>query len=166
VTRLTVVSGGGTGIGYAIARAFAADGDDVWIIGRRIEVLRAAAAAEKINAEAGGHPVHWYAADLSMPEQVEATAAAVLRAGHPVDVLVNNAGGVTTFGAERDLAGVAAAWRRAVVAPGYVAETEFFGDRMTADGHAARVRQTLVGRAGVPDDIAAVVRFLASPEAG
>src|SRR5206468_528015 len=40
-----------------------------------------------------------------------------------------------------------------VVAPGYVAETEFFGDRMTAEGHAARVRQTLVGRAGVPDDI-------------
>jgi NAD(P)-dependent dehydrogenase (short-subunit alcohol dehydrogenase family) len=40
-----VVSGGGTGIGYAVARAFATDGGDVWIIGRRTEVLRAAGIA-------------------------------------------------------------------------------------------------------------------------
>src|SRR5207247_10369458 len=53
-----------------------------------------------------------------------------------------------------------------VVAPGYVAETEFFGDRMTAEGHASRVGQTLVGRAGRPEDVAAAVAYLASPEAG
>jgi 3-oxoacyl-[acyl-carrier protein] reductase len=227
-----VVSGGGTGIGYAIARTFAAEGDDVWILGRRAEVLRSA--AEKINAESGGHPVRWHAADLSVPEQVEGAAAAVLRAGYPVDVLVNNAGGATSFGPKSNLAEVADAWRREfdlnvltavllttalrdrlrrpdgrvvtvssiaalrggagaysaakaalhgwsydlatelgpdgitvnVVAPGYVAETEFFGDRMTAESHAARVKQTLVGRAGIPDDIAAAVRYLASPEAG
>jgi 3-oxoacyl-[acyl-carrier protein] reductase len=227
-----VVSGGGTGIGYAVARTFAAEGDDVWIIGRRPEVLRAA--AEKINAESGGHPVRWHAADLTDPRQVADAAAAVLRSGQPVDVLVDNAGGATSFGPKADLAELAAAWRREfdvnvltavlltsalrdrlrrpggrvvaissiaalrggggaysaakaalhgwaydlaaelgpdgitvnVVAPGYVAETEFFGDRLTVEAHAARVRQTLVGRAGVPDDIAAAVRYLASPEAG
>ncbi|MGW5668421.1 SDR family NAD(P)-dependent oxidoreductase [Micromonospora sp. NPDC003776] len=53
-----------------------------------------------------------------------------------------------------------------VVSPGYVAETEFFGDRMTPEGHAKRVAATLVGRAGVPDDIAAAVRYLAGPDAG
>ena len=53
-----------------------------------------------------------------------------------------------------------------VIAPGYVADTEFFGGRMTPESHQARVRQTLVGRAGVPDDIAAAVRYLAGPDAG
>ncbi|MFF5053628.1 SDR family NAD(P)-dependent oxidoreductase [Micromonospora sp. NPDC000663] len=53
-----------------------------------------------------------------------------------------------------------------VVSPGYVAETEFFGDRMTAEGHAKRVAATLVGRAGLPGDIAEAVRYLASPGAG
>jgi len=47
-----------------------------------------------------------------------------------------------------------------VISPGYVAETEFFGDRMTPQGHADRVSLTLVGRAGVPDDIADAVRYL------
>ena len=52
------------------------------------------------------------------------------------------------------------------VVPGYITDTEFFGDRMTADGHAARVADTLVGRAGRPADIAAAVRYLAGPDAG
>ncbi len=53
-----------------------------------------------------------------------------------------------------------------VVSPGYVADTEFFGDRMTAQGHADRVAQTLVGRAGVPGDIAGAVRWLAGESGG
>ena len=53
-----------------------------------------------------------------------------------------------------------------VVSPGYVAETEFFGDRMTAQGHADRVAQTLVGRAGVPGDIAGAVCWLAGESGG
>jgi 3-oxoacyl-[acyl-carrier protein] reductase len=53
-----------------------------------------------------------------------------------------------------------------VVSPGYVAETEFFAGRMTPEGHAQRVSATLVGRAGEPADIAAAIRYLASPAAG
>jgi 3-oxoacyl-[acyl-carrier protein] reductase len=53
-----------------------------------------------------------------------------------------------------------------VVAPGYVADTEFFGDRATPEAHAKRVGQTLVNRAGAPEDIAAAIRYLASPDAG
>jgi 3-oxoacyl-[acyl-carrier protein] reductase len=48
-----------------------------------------------------------------------------------------------------------------VISPGYIAETEFFGTRMTPAGHEARVAQTLVGRAGRPDDIASAVLWLA-----
>ena len=49
--RSVVVSGGGTGMGRAIARSFALDGDRVAILGRRAGVL--AEAAHELNAEAG-----------------------------------------------------------------------------------------------------------------
>ena len=50
-----------------------------------------------------------------------------------------------------------------VIAPGYVTDSEFFDGRMTEEGHAQRVAATLVKRAGVPDDIAEAVRWLAGP---
>jgi 3-oxoacyl-[acyl-carrier protein] reductase len=52
-----------------------------------------------------------------------------------------------------------------VVAPGYVEDTEFFGGEMTAERRARLIGQTLVGRAGRPEDVAAAVAYLASPEA-
>jgi 3-oxoacyl-[acyl-carrier protein] reductase len=53
-----------------------------------------------------------------------------------------------------------------VISPGYIAETEFFGDRMTPEGYAARVDQTLVKRAGTPSDIASTVLWLAGESGG
>jgi 3-oxoacyl-[acyl-carrier protein] reductase len=50
-----------------------------------------------------------------------------------------------------------------VIAPGYVTDSEFFAGRMTEEGHRQRVAATLVGRAGVPDDIAEAVRWLVGP---
>ena len=50
-----------------------------------------------------------------------------------------------------------------VISPGYVTDSEFFDGRMTEEGHRQRVDSTLVGRAGVPDDIAEAVRWLAGP---
>ena len=89
--RTAVVTGGGTGIGRAVARRLAADGDDVVIVGRRREVLEEAAARD--DAGRG-------AADLRDPGEVSALAE---RLG-AVDVLVLNAGGSSTA---RDRA-----WRR------------------------------------------------------
>ena len=103
--RRVIISGGGTGIGRATARRFACAGDRVTIIGRRQNVLTAAAA--EINAEAGATRVETLAADLSQPADAE-RAAAIVAAG-PVDVLVNNAGGVGTATGE-GLAAVAADW--------------------------------------------------------
>jgi len=60
--RTVVVSGGGTGMGRAIARSFALDGDRVMILGRRRDVL--AQAAGEINAEAGPERVTFHSADL------------------------------------------------------------------------------------------------------
>ena len=105
MTRVAVVSGGGTGIGKAIAARLAADGDQVVILGRRAAVLEAAAA--ELSA-AGPGKVSWQAADLTRPDDAERAAAGI--AG-PVDVLVNNAGGVASRGMPGDrLADVARAW--------------------------------------------------------
>jgi 3-oxoacyl-[acyl-carrier protein] reductase len=52
-----------------------------------------------------------------------------------------------------------------VVAPGYVEDTEFFADTMTPERRQRLIDQTVVGRAGRPEDVAAAVRYLASPEA-
>jgi 3-oxoacyl-[acyl-carrier protein] reductase len=52
-----------------------------------------------------------------------------------------------------------------VVSPGLVLDTEFFRGRLTEEGIAQRVAQTRDGRPGEPADVAATVRFLASPEA-
>jgi 3-oxoacyl-[acyl-carrier protein] reductase len=227
-TRLAVVSGGGTGMGRAIAEMFAQGGAEVLALGRRADVLATAAAA--INTAVGAKRVRWLAADLADPAAVAEVAAAVADRAQPVDVLVNAAGGVARGLPEGTLADVAALWEadyranvltavllstaltphlrrpggriinissiaalRAgggsygaakgaliawtydlaaelgpagitanVVAPGYVAATEFFGDSMTEQRRARLIGQTLVGRAGRPEDVAALVRYLAS----
>jgi 3-oxoacyl-[acyl-carrier protein] reductase len=51
------------------------------------------------------------------------------------------------------------------LAPGYVADTEFFRDRLTVDRRDALVAAAATRRASVPDDIAAAAEFLASPGA-
>jgi 3-oxoacyl-[acyl-carrier protein] reductase len=107
--RRVIVSGGGSGIGRATARRFARAGDRVTIIGRRHDVLTGSAA--DINAEVGGSSVNVLVADLSHPDEVERTAAAITDDG-PVDVIVNNAGG----------AGVAAGGGAAAVAADWVGE--------------------------------------------
>ncbi|GIG67886.1 SDR family NAD(P)-dependent oxidoreductase [Phytomonospora endophytica] len=218
MTRHVLVTGGGTGIGRAVAAAFAAQGDTVHITGRRETVLKETAAA------IGAHP---HVCDHASPTALAALASALPAS---IDVLVNNAGGNTGIGAPEPvgLSAVADAWRRQldanlitavlttelladrlapggavvhigsiaadkgagsygaakaalaawnvdlaralgergvtsnVVSPGYIAETEFFGDGMTERRYDALVAATNVGRAGEPADIAGTVVFLAS----
>jgi 3-oxoacyl-[acyl-carrier protein] reductase len=53
-----------------------------------------------------------------------------------------------------------------VVSPGLTVATEFFRGRLS-DGRAqALVAATATGRAGTPDDVAALIDFLAGPDAG
>nr|WP_291410944.1 SDR family oxidoreductase [Actinophytocola sp.] len=104
--RRAVVSGGGTGIGKAVAARLAGDGCAVVILGRRADVL--AKAADELNAGLPEPLVTTETADLSEPAQVQDLADR-LTAGGRVDVLVNNAGG--SFGVPGEgLAGVAAEW--------------------------------------------------------
>jgi 3-oxoacyl-[acyl-carrier protein] reductase len=103
--RQVVVTGGGTGIGLAVAGEFVRAGDRVTITGRREHVLKEA-------AEALAGSVKYACFDASDPVAV---SAAVELLPARVDVLVNNAGGNTDFDRDPvrdgDLAGLAAAWR-------------------------------------------------------
>ncbi|MFI6501406.1 SDR family NAD(P)-dependent oxidoreductase [Nonomuraea typhae] len=99
--RDVVVTGGGTGIGYAIAAGFIALGDRVTITGRREHVLKSA--AEHLGAS-------YVAFDAADPAAVGEAAAFL---PEHVDVLVNNAGGNTNLdrGPSTALADVAEAWQ-------------------------------------------------------
>ncbi|MFF0863063.1 SDR family NAD(P)-dependent oxidoreductase [Nonomuraea sp. NPDC003560] len=99
--REVVVTGGGTGIGYAIAEAFAALGDRVTITGRREHVLKEAAA--RLGAA-------YVPFDAASPAAVQGALDSL--PAH-VDVLVNNAGGNTNLERDQsgDLADVAGAWQ-------------------------------------------------------
>ncbi len=220
MSRIVLVTGGGSGLGRAVAARFLAGGDTVIITGRNAGRLADTA------AELGARPVRCDATD---PRDVARLADEV---GADLDVLVNMAGGNTDFTRpgtqEGDLEQVAAAWRanldanllsavltttavlgklRAggsiinvgsigaeyastsygaakaalaawtaglsseagargltanVIAPGYIAGTEFFHGRLTEQRRAALISATHDGRAGEPGDIAETAHFLAS----
>ncbi len=84
-----LVTGGGTGIGLAVARELGALGANVAICGRRQDKLDVA----KADLESRGIVVHAQAADIRKPEEVEALVDAVRARFGAIDVLVNNAGG-------------------------------------------------------------------------
>jgi len=229
--RVAVVSGGGTGIGRAIAHALAADGDEVFVLGRRRRVLEEAAST--INGALGEQRVHALCADLRQPEWVAEAVRQIANRTGTIDVVVNNAGGNFAAHPKSDLDGVRDDWRTNfegnvlpavllthallprlrrpggrivtigsiaafrgpatyggskaalhpwsaelavalapegisvnMVAPGYVTETEFYGDRMGPELHEDRSRRAPAGRGADPSEIAALVRYLAGAEAG
>lgn len=100
MSRTVVVSGGGSGIGRAVAAWFSGRGDEVWIVGRRPEVLEAARVAM-------GGTVHAVAADLATPEGAQAVRDAL--GDRVVDVVVPAAGG-TPATVPVELADVARDW--------------------------------------------------------
>ena len=108
--RVAVVSGGGTGIGRAIAAGLAADGFTVVILGRRAEVLEEAATT--LNAGLDVDRVTWRQTDLTDPRAVRVLADQLTDTYGTVDALVNNAGGTSSGGAD-DLAALAQEWRSA-----------------------------------------------------
>jgi len=228
MTRNIVISGGGTGIGLATARAFAEDGDRVLLLGRRAEVLEKAGVPGALT----------HAADLTEPADVRGVARLVAKEFGTVDVLVHSAGGSGQLeppaAGDDPLDRVAHAWTVAfqlntltaalltealeerlaepggrvlflssiaayrgsgsgaygaskaalhpyahdlarrlghrgitvnVVAPGYIEDTDFFGDAMAEERRAQLIAEISNGRAGRAGDVAATLHWLASPAA-
>ena len=86
-SKRVLITGGGTGLGRAMAGRFLELGATVYICGRRPEVLQTTADELKRNG-----PIHALPCDVRNLESVEQMVQAIWNAG-PLDVLVNNAAG-------------------------------------------------------------------------
>jgi NAD(P)-dependent dehydrogenase (short-subunit alcohol dehydrogenase family) len=91
VTRLlghhAVITGGGTGIGAAIARALGSEGAKLTLVGRRREPL------EEVCA--GGFDGLVAPADVTLREEVDRAFGLARQAQGPITILINNAGAAT-----------------------------------------------------------------------
>lgn len=106
--RVALVTGGGTGIGRAIALLLAERGADVALAARRAEKLEAAAA----EVRALGRQAICLPTDVRDPEAVKAMVEALAAKWGRIDILINNSGGnhahvglakMTTEGWDRDI---------------------------------------------------------------
>ena len=87
--KVAIVTGGGTGIGKGIAKAFVQEGCDLVIAARNKERLEQAAG--ELRA-AGGHEVLSVPTDVTSEDEVKALFAATMARFGRLDILVNNSG--------------------------------------------------------------------------
>lgn len=139
--RTVLVTGGGTGLGRAIAEAFARSGADLLLAARRTDLLETAA---KEIASATGRRVETSFVNIRDRASVEALSDLATERFGQVDVLVNNAGGQFPQRA-RDIK--PKGWNAVIETNLYGTwnMTQVFGNRM------------LEGRGGVITQIIAVV---------
>jgi NAD(P)-dependent dehydrogenase (short-subunit alcohol dehydrogenase family) len=88
-SKRILITGGGTGLGKAMAHRFLQLGATVYICGRREEVLERTAA--ELSAATKG-PIHALPCDVRNLDAVEAMIDTIWKTA-PLDVLVNNAAG-------------------------------------------------------------------------
>jgi NAD(P)-dependent dehydrogenase (short-subunit alcohol dehydrogenase family) len=88
-SKRILITGGGTGLGKAMAHRFLQLGATVYICGRREEVLEQTAA--ELSAATIG-PIHALPCDIRNRDAVEAMIDTIWKSG-PLDALVNNAAG-------------------------------------------------------------------------
>ena len=83
MARTIVITGGGSGLGRALARRFAAVGETLILLDRDTDKVG------KVAAEIGGHA---FACNVASPESVRAAFEAIALRFPRIDVLINNAG--------------------------------------------------------------------------
>ncbi len=83
--KLAVITGGGSGIGLAIATSMAQAGAQVIILGRREDALKQA--VEQI-----GNKANYFVGDVTDTLKLDALVAQIEEEVGPIDILVNNAG--------------------------------------------------------------------------
>src|SRR5438132_5033926 len=85
--KTALITGGGSGIGLAVAKLFLQEGAKVTITGRTEAKLQEAAKSLQ-----GGERLSVQVADIADPDRVQALVKRVGENFGPVDILVNNAG--------------------------------------------------------------------------
>jgi meso-butanediol dehydrogenase / (S,S)-butanediol dehydrogenase / diacetyl reductase len=84
MSKVIVITGAGVGLGRALARRFAADGESVVLLGRT--AAKVEAAAQEIGARAMA-----VACDVASPASVRTAFATIAKRYPHIDVLINNA---------------------------------------------------------------------------
>lgn len=84
--KVAIITGGGTGIGEAIARRFVAEGAKVCIVGRRESVL------EQVVQSLPSGTAIMCRGDVSEPKDIDRIIETALSFGQGINILVNNAG--------------------------------------------------------------------------
>lgn len=84
LSKIIVITGAGAGLGRALARRFAADGETVVLVGRNLEKVQAVA------GEIGERAVA-VECDVGSPDSVRAAFAQIAERYPRIDVLINNA---------------------------------------------------------------------------
>jgi NAD(P)-dependent dehydrogenase (short-subunit alcohol dehydrogenase family) len=88
--KVIAITGAGDGLGRALARRFAADGETVILLGRTPAKIEAV--ADELLQMGGGAPHRAIACDVTDPASVRAAFAEIGSAFGRLDVLINNAG--------------------------------------------------------------------------
>jgi NAD(P)-dependent dehydrogenase (short-subunit alcohol dehydrogenase family) len=88
-SKRILITGGGTGLGKAMAQRFLELGAEIYICGRRTEVLEST--VKELSAATGG-PIHAMPCDVRNLDTVESMIEIIWKTA-PLDVLVNNAAG-------------------------------------------------------------------------
>jgi len=86
--KITIITGGGSGIGQATARLFAAEG--AWVIVFEIDESLAAGTLASLSGKNPGYSIQ---TDVTQPTEVETAVREVIRRYGRLDILVNIAGG-------------------------------------------------------------------------
>ena len=137
--QVAVVTGAASGIGLALAQAFAARGLSVVLSDLRTAEVEASAA--KVAAEYGVATLA-VTTDVRNPESVEALAQATIDRFGRVDVVCNNAGVMGPMGPAWELDPAVFRWLLDVAFMGVVHGVQAFVPRMIAGGRPGHILNT------------------------
>lgn len=143
--RVAVVTGGASGIGLALARAFLAEGAKVVIADVEEPALEKAA----VGLREGGGEVLAVATDVTKPASLDALADATWDAFGACHVLCNNAGVGSPSTDVWDTTPNDWAWLLAVNVAGVAHGIQSFVPRMLADGHEGAIVNTSSSNGGI-----------------